>query len=337
LVNKISEEYEDINDLNKTKAEEIVEGITNSVLIEQSEKVTALEANFRNKYMKKKIDRVMKRTAWTIVRQLQGSEFRPKYTELQIDFVDKTDEKAKKGIYLKPIEIPVITEKIKDVMKLRGKIDRVDAFEYNDEVYITIIDYKSSPNNINLDDAAEGLQIQLLIYLKALIDNGVELFGKKPHIGGVFYYYLNDPIYYDDNKYKDFDDEIFKQLKLKGYVLKDKNIVKLMDKNIGNTSNVIPAAFKSDGEFYETRTKALTLDNFNNLLDFVYNKCIEMTKSILEGNIEINPYKKYDGSTPCGYCQYLSICQFDKSLGNNYHLIKKMNSDDIIKQKDVNQ
>ncbi|MDD4780801.1 MAG: PD-(D/E)XK nuclease family protein, partial [Tissierellia bacterium] len=41
LVNKISEEYEDINDLNKTKAEEIVEGITNSVLIEQSEKVTA--------------------------------------------------------------------------------------------------------------------------------------------------------------------------------------------------------------------------------------------------------------------------------------------------------
>ena len=53
----------------------------------------------------------------------------------------------------------------------------------------------------------------------------------------------------------------------------------------------------------------------------VYMKCADMTKSILEGNININPYKKSDGKIPCTYCQYASICQFDSSLGNSYRAI----------------
>lgn len=273
----------------------------------------------------------MKRTCWTILRQLQASDFRPKYTELQIDLVDKNDEKAQKGIYLSPIEIPVETEKIKEVLKLRGKIDRVDVFENNDKLYISIIDYKSSPNDIDLDDASEGLQVQLIVYLKALIDNGQELFGKKPHIGGVFYYYINDPVYKDNNKPKDPEEEIFKSLKLRGYVLRDKEIVKFMDNNIGSSSSIIPAAFKNDGEFREDWTKALSENSFNNLIDYVYNKCADMTKSIMEGNINIDPYKKTDGTTPCKYCEFISICQFDKSLGNNYRLLSKMNKDDIVK------
>lgn len=331
FIDKIDEKFKDINIVTRDEAEMEASDITFEVLKELSDKVTAIEANQRNKYMKEKIKRVMKRTCWTIVRQLQASDFRPKYTELQIDLVDKTDEKAKKGIYLSPIEIPVVTDKIKEVLKLRGKIDRVDVFENNDKLYINIIDYKSSPKDIDLDDASEGLQVQLIIYLKALIDNGIKLFGKKPNIGGVFYYHINDPVYKDDNKSKNPEEEIFKSLKLKGYVLRDKEIVKFMDKNIGNTSCVIPAALKNDGEFFENRTKALTEDGFNNLIDYVYNKCADMTKSILEGNINISPYKKSDGTTPCTYCEYMGICQFDKSLGNNYRLMVKMDKDDILK------
>ena len=87
--------------------------------------------------------------------------------------------KKQKGVYLSPIEIPVETDKIKEVLKLRGKIDRVDVFENNDKLYISIIDYKSSPNDIDLEDAQEGIQVQLIMYLKALLDKGEELFGKS--------------------------------------------------------------------------------------------------------------------------------------------------------------
>jgi ATP-dependent helicase/nuclease subunit B len=321
FINKISEDKEDIIILDRTKAEDEAVKITDDVLLEQADKLTAIDANHRNKYMKEKIKRVMKRTCWTIVRQLNSSEFRPKFTELQIDLVDENEEKAKKGVYLPPIEIPVETDKIKEVLKLRGKIDRVDVFENNDKLYISIIDYKSSPNDIDLEDAQEGIQVQLIMYLKALLDKGEELFGKKPCIGGVFYYYISDPVYKDKNKEKEPEEEIFKSLKLKGYVLKDKEVIKYMDKNIGSTSSIIPAALKSDGEIRDDWTKALTEESFNNLIDTVYNKCKDMTKSIISGNININPYKKIDGKTPCKYCEYISICQFDKTLGNNFRLI----------------
>jgi len=321
FINKISEDKEDIIILDRTKAEDEAVKITDDVLLEQADKLTAIDANHRNKYMKEKIKRVMKRTCWTIVRQLNSSEFRPKFTELQIDLVDENEEKAKKGVYLPPIEIPVETDKIKEVLKLRGKIDRVDVFENNDKLYISIIDYKSSPNDIDLEDAQEGIQVQLIMYLKALLDKGEELFGKKPCIGGVFYYYISDPVYKDKNKEKEPEEEIFKSLKLKGYVLKDKEVIKYMDKNLGSTSSIIPAALKSDGEIRDDWTKALTEESFNNLIDTVYNKCKDMTKSIISGNININPYKKIDGKTPCKYCEYISICQFDKTLGNNFRLI----------------
>ena len=327
FINKINKEYKDISVIDRDTAEEEASKITHEILSEQSDKVTAIEANYRNKYMKEKIKRVMKRTCWTIVRQLNSSDFRPKYTELQIDLVDIKDEKAQKGVYLPPIEIPVETDNIKEVLKLRGKIDRVDVFENNDKLYISIIDYKSSPNDIDLDDAKEGIQVQLIVYLKALIDKGEELFGKKPHIGGVFYYYINDPVYKDENTGKEPEEEIFKKLKLKGYVLKDKEVIKFMDKNIGSTSSIIPAAIKKDGEFYEGRTKALSEEAFNELMDMVYKKCADMTKSILEGNINIEPYKKSDGKIPCTYCEYISICQFDSSLGNSFRTISKNYSD----------
>lgn len=323
FIDKVKEEYKDISLIDGARAEEEAAKITEDVLSDQADKVTALEANHRNKYMKEKIKRVMKRTCRTLVRQLNSSDFRPGYTELQIGPEDFKDEKAEKGLCLPPIEIGVETDKIKEVLKLRGKIDRVDVFENKGNIYVSIIDYKSSPKDLDLDDAKEGIQVQLFMYLKALIDRGEVLFGKKPHVGGLFYYYINDPLYKDDNKGKDPEEEIFKELRLKGYVLKDKELIKFMDKNISSTSSVIPAGLKKDGEFYEARTKALSEEAFNELMDMVYKKCTEMTKSILEGNINIEPYKKTDGKTPCTYCEYISICQFDRSLGNRFRLIGK--------------
>lgn len=186
FIDKVKEEYKDISLIDGARAEEEAAKITEDVLSDQADKVTALEANHRNKYMKEKIKRVMKRTCRTLVRQLNSSDFRPGYTELQIGPEDFKDEKAEKGLCLPPIEIGVETDKIKEVLKLRGKIDRVDVFENKGNIYVSIIDYKSSPKDLDLDDAKEGIQVQLFMYLKALIDRGEVLFGKNPMWGACF-------------------------------------------------------------------------------------------------------------------------------------------------------
>ena len=54
-----------------------------------------------------------------------------------------------------------------DVVKLKGKIDRLDAFSDGTRYYINIIDYKSSKKSLNEKDLRNGVNIQLLVYLKA--------------------------------------------------------------------------------------------------------------------------------------------------------------------------
>jgi ATP-dependent helicase/nuclease subunit B len=70
FIDKVKEEYKDISLIDGARAEEEAAKITEDVLSDQADKVTALEANHRNKYMKEKIKRVMKRTCRTLVRQL---------------------------------------------------------------------------------------------------------------------------------------------------------------------------------------------------------------------------------------------------------------------------
>ena len=328
FTNKLIDNYDRMDSLTYDDINKLINESTDLVLKKHTKKVTAFDANNRNKYIKSKIQRVLNRTAYTIVTQLQRSEYKPKYTELQIGIIDEKDENIQKGIYLDYVDINVNDQ----IVKLRGKIDRVDFYEdENGQVYVSIVDYKSSVKDIDLLDAVEGIQIQLLVYLNAIIENGEKLFGVKPKVGGVFYYHVDDPII---QKQCDApEDEILKALKLKGYVLKDKDLISKMDTTLAPKiiSNIIPAGLKTDGDFDGRYTKALTEVEFKKLLLFIHEKCKELTSNILNGEFEISPYKKFNGNNPCTYCDYISICKFDEDMGNKYRAIRSMKQDELLK------
>ena len=50
---------------------------------------------------------------------------------------------------------------------------------------------------------------------------------------------------------------------------------------------------------------------------------------MLSGEIDIKPYKKKD-ITPCSYCEYTAICQFDPTLKENTYKIIKDKKDKEI-------
>ena len=103
-----------------------------------------------------------------------------------------------------------------------------------------------------------------------------------------------------------------------------------MDKQLSSKAEVIPVRVKKDGELY-AGAKVLTENEFDGILSFIENKCKEITRNIMKGIFDINPYKK-SNITPCEYCDYLSICQFDKSTGNNHRLIKNKNNNEFLKE-----
>jgi ATP-dependent helicase/nuclease subunit B len=73
------------------------------------------------------------------------------------------DEKTQDGP--PPYEIPLEDKK---KILLSGKIDRVDFYRQGDEIYLRVIDYKSSPHSISLQELRQGFNLQMMIYLFAL-------------------------------------------------------------------------------------------------------------------------------------------------------------------------
>ncbi len=316
----------DIMDLDNEKTKNLSLSTTEKVLIKNEPDYTALEANERNKYMKEKIKRLVSRACLTIVNQLKVGNFRPGYTELIIGNDDCE------------FKIDALEIKIDDEVSLyfQGRIDRVDILKNGDKTYINIIDYKSSFKDVDLSDALQGLQLQLLVYMSAIIKNGEKLFCSKPEIGGVYYFVIDDPmIDADEVAENNVEAEIFNKLSLKGYIVEDEEIILNMDKYIESNkkSDIIPVCFNKDGSTSKS-SKTLTDKEFKWLLDKVDNVAKETAEKVLKGNIDIMPYRKVNGGkTPCIYCDFTSVCHFDPSIdGNNYRRINKLKKEDILNE-----
>ena len=151
--------------------------------------------------------------------------------------------------------------------------------------------------------------------------------------GGILYFKLDDPII--DGKenitYDEIEKRINKSLKMNGLLLNDVDIIRDMDSEIEGSSDIIPAAVKKDGELSKNSSVA-TMEQFNMLRKYVRVTMAELCEKILEGNIDISPYKQ-ENKKGCDFCIYSSICEFDTSVnGNGYNLLKKKSADDIWKE-----
>lgn len=82
------------------------------------------------------------------------------------------------------------------VMKAVGKIDRVDIAQVGDTKQVRIIDYKTSPHDIDLNMCYEGISMQLPIYMSALLNQLNDTY--EP--GAMMYYDMYDGFIKEDDK-----------------------------------------------------------------------------------------------------------------------------------------
>ena len=65
---------------------------------------------------------------------------------------------------------PVVLElKNGSKVKLSGMVDRIDVFERDGKIYVRIVDYKSGMHEFSPEDVRSGLDIQLVLYLLAVV------------------------------------------------------------------------------------------------------------------------------------------------------------------------
>lgn len=214
-----------------------------------------------------------------------------------------------------------------DNIEITGKIDRIDGMNTKDGKYIRIIDYKSSDKNIDLNELVSGTGIQLITYLDSIVEE------EKSKPAGMLYFSLIDPVIKSDKNKTDEEikEELRKKFRMNGMILADINIIKSMDKTLEKgASNNIPVYLDKDGNISKSKSNVVTKEQFSNMQKTAERIIKQIAKEILDGNIDIKPaYYKKNRIDVCKYCEYKSICGFNKNT-NDFTYIGNKTKDEVL-------
>ncbi len=287
-----------------------------------------LHSSRRNEYIIERISRILKRTLWALTKQLSYGDFEPSGYELKFSYMDD----------LQSVKIPLGEN---NEMRLTGRIDRVDMCKKDDEIYVKIVDYKSGKKSFNILDLYYGLELQLVLYMGAMLEKTKKDYPQNSVIpAGIFYYNMDDPII-DKGDPLFYESDLLKELRVNGLVNDKAEVIKALDHSFAevNTeglkqsvkSTVIPVETVKLGEFSKYSSVA-SEEEFNRMISYVRGKMIHFGQGIMEGHCDKNPYKLGD-KTACDYCKYGAVCAFDKkSAKDSYRILERYSNDEVLQK-----
>jgi len=236
-------------------------------------------------YMLTSINKLLCQMIGRLSEEFAQSKFVPGMCELEIS---ETKE-------IKPLKVPLENG---GVVEVSGIVDRVDFAEKDGKKYIRIIDYKTGHRDFAISDTLYGLNLQMLIYLYAIIK------GSNALPSGILYMPAK-------RVYKDSSQEDNKTVKMNGILTNDPEILNMMEDGIGG--KYIPAKDSKDGCYKNSSIMDST--DFYEVFKHIDRLLKDMGDSILNGKIDINPRDAKD-SEACKYCDYQSVCKKEKGISN---------------------
>lgn len=278
-----------------------------------------LSSSNRYQYIKRKLQDVIAKATFILSEQARASGFSPIGIELDFGF--------EKGLAPMTIPLPNGFELV-----LRGRIDRVDKSVHNDQLYLRIIDYKSSSRGLDLVEVYYGLALQMLTYLDVVISQAKQWLGREATPAGILYFHVHNAMLPASEPLSDekIIEEIFKQYKMSGLVTANTEVAQLMDTSLSTgRSNIVPIGFKKDGDFY-AGSKVADEETFSLLQQYMHQLIRQAGLQMTSGNVTLNPYESKSGNA-CTFCAFKSICQFDPILKeNNYRKLNEMKDDELL-------
>lgn len=276
-----------------------------------------LDSDDKFQYMSKRINENLSKSLDIVVEQIKRGDFTPTGFETSFGFEEKS-----------PITFNLSNGKL---INLIGKIDRIDIFKKDLEEYIRIIDYKSSSKDLQIDKILAGLQLQLFIYMRAILEMSKKV-NRRPSALLYSKFNLNSENLSGFSEFKSLDELTLRSArissnKFSGFYIDDIENVFHLDRTIEEklSSEILPISLKKDGTL-KSNSSRLNIDEFDIINTFVFKKAIELCEGIYSGNIEIKPYR-LGLENPCTYCRYKSICRFDVNMqGNSYKNLPKCTS-----------
>ncbi len=281
-------------EMTKFQREEEVKKIISEYLEEQMGGLSGKSKRFEYLYFRlcKTLCDVLDR----LCAEFESSKFEPIDFELKIN---------------KDGDIQPYTLQIPDggTLNIIGSIDRVDIYKKDDKSFIRVVDYKSGKKDFLLSDVFFGLNMQMLIYLFAVNDNGKELYGNIVP-SGILYYPAKMSV--SKLSRESSDDQInmqkIKDGKCNGLLLENADVLNAMEADLGG--NFIPAFIDKKGNLCGSLISLNQLYDLKHKVDGILK---EMAQALHKGKIDASPVFGKNYKNTCEYCDYRSVCGTEAS------------------------
>lgn len=193
-----------------------------------------------------------------------------------------------------------------------GIVDRADVCVINGRKYVRIVDYKSSRKEINAENLAGGVNMQMLLYMFATTDDGGLYEGYEP--AGVLYspFSVNE-VELERHRIDEKNiSAVNSALKTSALVLSDNDVLEAMENGVGG--KYVPVKFDKKGVITKS-SGCITKEGMNKLKKLTYRNLTEMAELLYNGNAEAEPLL-LNKKLPCRYCEYVNVC--DNSQSERY-------------------
>lgn len=292
-------DFDDLSQIDMNKIKDLIDSYIKEYITSTVGGIELLDGE--GNYLLRRIAAMLYDLVPYVVNELKLSEFKPQKFELKV---------GDDG------EIAPITIKENDFSaKIGGIVDRVDVAEIDGQAYIRIVDYKTGVKNFKFSDILFGLNLQMLIYLCAICEDGK--LGKNP--AAVIYQPLNHIAFSGAEKKSN------NAAKSKGIVLEDTEVIKAMDP----TGMYMPVSFNVNGCISKS-SLTLQSEEFKKVFQYVKQKFSEMCNRLIEGDITPMPCNSDSQHLACTWCDYKNIC--GRTNEDESTTVKSMSKSEFIEE-----
>ena len=189
-----------------------------------------------------------------------------------------------------------------DDVYLEGKVDRVDVYERDGVKYLRIVDYKTGTKEFDLNNILYGLDIQMMLYLFALKNQGEAHFKSPLGLAGVLYL-PSDPGPKSEAKAEESG------FKMNGLLVNDDDILHAMERD--GKGVFIPVKLSQKGGWKGSGLESL--ENFGKIERRIRELIVDMGNQLQGGKVAPNPAEAKDVmKETCKYCDYKGMCNRER-------------------------
>lgn len=232
----------------------------------------------------------------SISREMEDSDFIPRFFEMKISGREEAD-------------LPAVRIKLSDGSEvyINGQIDRVDAFERDGKVYFRVIDYKTGKKEFSLKDIEKGINLQMFLYLFAIIENKekflalLDLSGELVPSATLYYLArLNTATHSELKSTQELEADVIRHIERKGAFLDDSCVIQAISHS-GDMS-----MFPVNTDLKKHKGQFFTLESLCEIEKSITETVKNIAEAIKRGEASAIPNKELNA---CRYCRMKYICR----------------------------